>query len=59
MPGSKFYYGASHSKLIARFYKCLEDETDNYIKVKDAKMSIQLIDAIQESGRTNSYVPVR
>lgn len=59
MPGSKFYYGASHSKLIARFYKCLEDGTDHYITVKDAKMSIQLIDAIQESGRTNNYVTVR
>lgn len=55
LPGSKFYYGASHAKLIARFYKALEEGTDNYIHVRDAVMSIRLIDAIQEAGRTKEW----
>lgn len=58
MPGSKFYYGASHGKLIAHFYECLETGEHNYIKVRDAKMSIQLIDTIIKSGRTGEYQAV-
>lgn len=54
LPGSKFYYGASHAKMIAQFYEALETDTQNYLHVKDAVMSIRLIDAIQESGRHNS-----
>lgn len=53
LPGTKFYYGASHAKLIARFYKALEEGTDNYIHVRDAEMSIRLIDAIQKAGKTH------
>lgn len=56
LPGSKFYYGASHSKLINRFYRALEEQTDNYIHVRDALMSIRLIDAVQEAGRTGDAV---
>lgn len=52
LPGTKFYYGASHQKLIAKFYQAVEQDTQNYIHVKDAVMSVRLIDAIQESGRT-------
>ncbi len=58
MPGTKFYYGASHAKLIARFYKALEEGTDHYIHVRDAEMSIRLIDAIQKAGRTQEAEPV-
>lgn len=58
MPGSKFYYGDSHGKLIARFYRALEEKNEEYIHVKDAYMSIRLIDAIQESGKTGTYVSV-
>lgn len=57
--GSKFYYGASHDRLIAKFYQSLEDGSGNYTHVKDARMSIRLIDAIQESGRTGKYVAVQ
>lgn len=56
LPGSKFYYGASHAKLIGQFYKALEDNTDAYIHVRDAEMSIRLIDAVQEAGRTGKSV---
>lgn len=58
MPGTKFYYGASHAKLINRFYKALEEGTDNYIHVRDAEMSIRLIDAIQKAGKTGEVVTV-
>ncbi len=56
LPGSKFYYGASHSKLIGRFYQALEEDSQDYLHVRDAVMSIRLIDAIQESGRTGQKV---
>lgn len=56
LPGSKFYYGASHSKIIAKFYKALERNSQEYLHVKDAVMSIRLIDAIHESGRSMSAV---
>lgn len=56
--GTKFYYGASHGKLINKFYKALEENTHDYVHVKDAFMSIRLIDAIQEAGRTHKTVEV-
>lgn len=56
MPGAKFYFGASHSKLIAEFYRALENGTDEYIHVRDAEMSIRLIDAICSSSRANAPV---
>lgn len=56
LPGTKFYYGASHAKLIGKFYKALEDGTDDYIHVRDAEMSIRLIDAVQKAGRTGTSV---
>lgn len=59
MPGSKFYYGASHGKLIALFYDALEKDNQEYLHVKDALMSIRLIDAIQESGKSGEYVAVK
>lgn len=58
MPGTKFYYGASHAKLINRFYQALEDDSQDYLHVRDAVMSIRLIDAVQESSRTNQYVTI-
>lgn len=57
--GSKFYYGAGHDQLIAKFYRSLEEGSGDYIHVKDAKMSICLIDAIQESARAGKYVTVQ
>ena len=58
MPGSKFYYGASHEKLIRKFYDSLENGSGDYIHVADAEMSIRLIDAIQNSGRFGIWVNV-
>lgn len=58
MPGSKFYYGSSHEKLIRMFYESLETGSGCYIHVSDAEMSIKLIDAIQNSGRFGIWVNV-
>lgn len=58
LPGTKFYYGASHRKLIDKFYRAIEQDTHDYIHVSDAVMSIRLIDAIQESGRSGHAVRV-
>lgn len=58
LPGSKFYYGASHEKLIRKFYQAIENDTQDYIHVKDALMSIRLIDAIQQAGKSGQCVEV-
>ena len=57
-PGSKFYYGASHMKLIRGFYDCLENGGDGYIHVQDAYMSVHLIDVIKDSGITGTWARV-
>lgn len=56
LPGTKFYYGASHSKLIAEFYEVLEGRSTTYIHPADAVMSIRLIDSIVESSKTNKQI---
>ena len=56
LPGSKFYYGASHAKLINHFYECIENDTDNYIHVKDAQASMEMIDAIRKSSERKAEV---
>ena len=50
LPGTKFYYGASHAKLINHFYRCIETNTQDYVQAKDALISIQIIDAILKSS---------
>lgn len=56
LPGSKFYYGASHEKLIHQFYACLQNDTDDYIHVKDAFTLMKMIDAIYQSSETKMKV---
>ncbi|MDO6450960.1 Gfo/Idh/MocA family oxidoreductase [Oceanobacillus profundus] len=56
LPGSKFYYGASHSKLINHFYTCIENDTDNYIHVKDAQKSMEMISAIRRSSEIKKTI---
>lgn len=58
LPGTKFYYGASHAKLIGKFYDQLETGGDDYIHVRDAVMSLRLIDAVQKSSREGKTVTV-
>ena len=54
--GSKFYYGASHDKLINEFYASIEDNSDDYIHTRDALASIRMVDAIRESSSTRKEV---
>lgn len=58
LPGAKFYFGASHGKLIDKFYRALETNGDDYIHVRDAVMSIRLIGAILRSDREKTAVSV-
>nr|WP_163539711.1 Gfo/Idh/MocA family oxidoreductase [Gracilibacillus sp. YIM 98692] len=50
LPGSKFYYGASHAKLIDQFYQQIKQDGSNYIRVKDAHVSMEMIDLIYKSS---------
>ena len=50
VPGTKFYFGASHTKLIGQFYECLATGSQDYIHVRDAAVSMRMIDAIRRSS---------
>ncbi|MGG1400741.1 Gfo/Idh/MocA family oxidoreductase [Bacillus salipaludis] len=56
MPGSKFYYGASHMKLINQFYSCIANDTQDYVHVKDALTSMKMIDAIRQSSKEKKVI---
>jgi predicted dehydrogenase len=56
LPGTKFYYGASHVKLINQFYACIEKDTDDYIHVKDAQKSMEMISAIRQSSEIKKEI---
>lgn len=52
LPGAKFYYGASHSKLIHLFYQDLETGCRHYPCAADGVMSMKMIDAIRTSSQS-------
>jgi UDP-N-acetyl-2-amino-2-deoxyglucuronate dehydrogenase len=56
LPGSKFYYGASHFKTINQFYNCIAQNTHDYVYAKDALVSIEMIDAIRKSSETKQTI---
>lgn len=56
LPGTKFYYGASHLKLINEFYECIRQNTDRYIHVKEAQVSMEMIEAIRESSESRKEI---
>jgi predicted dehydrogenase len=56
LPGTKFYYGASHTKLINQFYSCVKDNKGDYVHAKDALNSIKIIDAIRESSASSKKI---
>ncbi|RLL40707.1 gfo/Idh/MocA family oxidoreductase [Oceanobacillus piezotolerans] len=56
LPGSKFYYGASHSMLINHFYSCIEKDSQDYIHVKDAQTSMEMISAIRRSSEIKKTI---
>ena len=58
LEGIKFYYGASHSKMVERFRKALENNTDDYIHVRDAVMVMRLMEIIFRSAKEDRLVDV-
>ena len=56
LPGSKFYYGASHAKLINQFYDCIINDTDDYIHARDAQKSMEMISAIRRSSEIKQTI---
>ena len=50
LPGTKFYYGASHVKAIDAYYKAMEEDTEEYIHAKEGINSMLMIDAIRMSN---------
>ena len=58
LEGIKFYYGASHARLIARFYKAVTENTDDYIHISEGAMIVKLMDSIFRSSNTGRIVEV-
>ena len=58
LEGIKFYYGASHARLIARFYDAVKNNTDDYIHISEGAMVVRLMDSIFRSSNTSSLVEV-
>lgn len=58
LEGIKFYYGASHTRMIERFRKAVESGSDDYIHVKDAVMVIRLMETIFQSGKEDKLIDV-
>ena len=58
LEGIKFYYGASHARLIARFYKAVAENTDDYIHISEGAMVVRLMDSIFRSANTGALVEV-
>ncbi|KMY49916.1 Gfo/Idh/MocA family protein [Peribacillus loiseleuriae] len=56
LPGTKFYYGASHTKLMNQFYTCIENNSQDYVHAKDALTSIKMIDAIRQSSELKKEI---
>ena len=56
LPGAKFYYGASHSKLINHFYTCIENDSQDYIHARDAQKSMEIISAIRRSSEIKKEI---
>ena len=56
LSGSKHYYGASHGKLINKYYDCLMNNTKDYVHIKDAVPSIKMIDSIRESSESRKTI---
>ena len=58
LEGIKFYYGTSHTRLIARFYEAVKNNTDDYIHISEGAMIVKLMDSIFRSANTGRLVEV-
>ncbi|NLC54934.1 MAG: Gfo/Idh/MocA family oxidoreductase [Erysipelothrix sp.] len=54
--GPKSYYGASHEIIFEEFYDAVINDTDDYVTVEDAAVSIKMIDAIHISSKEKRKV---
>lgn len=52
----KAVYGDSHTALIARFYRALEMNSNDYIHPEEGIPSLKIIDAIRESSKTGKTI---
>lgn len=51
IPGSKFYYGMGHRTLIERFYKSILENTEDYVHVREAIASMEMIEMMDRSSK--------
>lgn len=58
LEGIKFYYGASHSKMVDLFRQAVETGGDNYVHVRDAVMVIRLMDTIFKSAKEDKLIQI-
>ena len=58
LEGIKFYYGASHTRMVERFRKAVETGGDDYIHVRDAVMVIRLMETIFTSAKEDKLIEV-
>ncbi|WP_163536058.1 Gfo/Idh/MocA family oxidoreductase [Gracilibacillus sp. YIM 98692] len=56
LPGSKFYYGASHQKLIDQFYQAILENTSDYIPASEAYVPMEMIQLIRDSSAKKTPV---
>ncbi|WP_316245018.1 Gfo/Idh/MocA family protein [Gracilibacillus massiliensis] len=56
LAGSKFYYGASHSKLINNFYNQILQDGHDYIHAKEGYVSMEMIDLINRSSENKQIM---
>lgn len=50
LPGSKIYYGPGHQDCIEQFYQAILEDTEDYIHLSDANVTMEMVDAIKKSG---------
>lgn len=58
LEGIKFYYGASHSKMVDQFRLAVEAGGDDYVHVRDAVMVIRLMDTIFKSSKEDKLIQI-
>lgn len=55
-PGSKSYYGLGHKHCIEAFYKSILENNSNYIHLKDAMPSMEMIELLKKSNELERKV---
>lgn len=51
IPGSKFYYGMGHQILIERFYRSILNHTEDYVHIREAVPSMEMIEMMDRSSK--------